>query len=312
MPSPSRLRASLLALVVLALASMVAVTAAEFPPPLGHVNDFAGLLTAAERESLEAQLIELERATSAEVAVVTVGSLDGRPLEEYANALFAEWGIGKRGSDNGVLILVATADRAMRIEVGYGLEGILPDGLAGAIIRERFLPRFREDDYRTGILDGTARVIEIVRRNETLTAEQRAALDAAAAASGPTWLLTALFGLFASLGGFFSGLAARAKVFDDFIGGLVFGAFGVALSVLMKPDANVVVVCGMGALCLFTGLVLGGRRSWRRWMRGVGKGGGGSGWVSGASRGSGSSGGSSGSRGFGGGSSGGGGASGRW
>ena len=91
-------------------------------------------------------------------------------MEDYATDLFNTWGIGKKDRDNGVLILVAVQDRAMRIEVGYGLEGILPDGLAGAVIREAFLPRFRNDDYRTGLLEGTARVIDIVRRNETVTA----------------------------------------------------------------------------------------------------------------------------------------------
>ena len=116
-------------------------TASDFPRPQGKVNDFAGLLTPEDREALEAQLASLERDTSAEVAVVTVQSLGGRALEEYATALFTEWGIGKQGKDNGVLVLVAVDDRAMRIEVGYGLEGVLPDGLAGAVIRETFLPR---------------------------------------------------------------------------------------------------------------------------------------------------------------------------
>ena len=103
----------------------------DLPAHVGKVNDFAEVLEASQRSGLETQL---DRATSAEVAVVTVRTLGGHTVEEYATALFNAWGIGKQDRDNGVLILVAVDDRAMRIDVGYGLEGILPDGLAGSII----------------------------------------------------------------------------------------------------------------------------------------------------------------------------------
>ena len=75
-------------------------------------------------------------------------------VEEYANRLFKEWGVGQAKQDNGVLVLVAPNEREMRIEVGYGLEGVLPDGLAGQIIRDDFTPRFRDNDYSGGIRDG--------------------------------------------------------------------------------------------------------------------------------------------------------------
>jgi len=150
--------------------------AQSLPDPVGKVNDFAGALETSQRATLESQLEDLERETSAEVALVTVPTLDGRSVEEYANALFNTWGIGKQGRDNGVLVLVAVQDRTMRIEVGYGLEGVLSDGLAGALMRETFLPRFRDDDNRAGILDGMTRVIDIVRRAEPLTPAQLAAL----------------------------------------------------------------------------------------------------------------------------------------
>ena len=84
------------------------------------------------------------------MAVVTVPSLNGVPAEDYAVQLFKEWGIGQAKTDNGVLVLVAPNEREMRIEVGYGLEGILPDGLAGQIIRENFVPRFRDNDTTAG------------------------------------------------------------------------------------------------------------------------------------------------------------------
>lgn len=107
---------------------------AAFPRPDGYVNDFADVLTSDDEAYLENYLRTLEAETSAEVAIVTVTSMEGMTIEEYANRLFADWGIGKAQTDNGVLLLVAPDDRAVRIEVGYGAEGILPDGLAGEII----------------------------------------------------------------------------------------------------------------------------------------------------------------------------------
>ncbi len=171
----------------------------QFPEPRGPVNDFADLLTDAEERTLSDLAEAVEAETTAEIAVATLTSLDGMPVEEYANRLFAQWGIGQADKDNGVLILVAPNEREMRIEVGYGLEEILPDGLAGQIIRESFTPAFRDGEYARGILDGTARVAAIVRRNQPLTAEQRAALERATAAESEIpieWLLVPFFGLF--------------------------------------------------------------------------------------------------------------------
>jgi uncharacterized protein len=286
--------------------------AAQFPAPTGRVNDFANLLRQEDREALEAQLTELERATSAEVAVVTVRTLDGRSVEEYATALFAEWGIGKRQTDNGVLILVAVDDREMRVEVGYGLEGVLPDGLAGSVIRNTFLPRFRDNDYRAGIIEGTARIVDIVRRNETLTAEQRAAIDRAAADENRVWLVAALVAPILAATAFMAGAALSAKsggmlVMSSFFI-LFFGliAGGNAPRWTFWPLAILIVAL------LVVGIVLGRKPAWRRRLRGTGKGAGGSGWVSGSSGTSGSSRSGSGSSSFGGGRSGGGGASGRW
>ncbi len=194
------------------------------------MNDFAELLQPADRTTLEASLADLERTTSAEVAVVTVQTLYGRPIEEYANDLFNTWGIGKKGKDNGVLILVALQERTMRIEVGYGLEGVLPDGLAGAIIREQFRPKFREDNYREGILEGTARVMEVVRRNETHTPAQLAALDKAARDAGKSWGMAAFLGVFVLIGGLTCGTGAGARVVVQTLFGLVFAGAPVALS----------------------------------------------------------------------------------
>jgi uncharacterized protein len=141
-------------LVLALLLVLPAAVRAEFPKPTGYVNDFAALLDAGARAELEALLRETEQATTAEIAVATVTSLDGLTVEEYANQLFQAWGIGQQANDNGVLVLVAPNEREMRIEVGYGLEPVLPDGLAGEIIRTEFLPQFKSGDYSAGIRQG--------------------------------------------------------------------------------------------------------------------------------------------------------------
>lgn len=310
---PACCRAVLVALV-LSIGGTSSASAQSFPQPDGHVNDFASLLTVEDRTLLSSQLTELEEATSAELALVTIRSLEGRSVEEYATALFAEWGIGKKGSDNGVLILVAPDDRAMRIEVGYGLEGVLPDGLAGAVIRETFLPRFRDDDYRTGILEGTARVAGIIRRHETLTPEQRDALDQATRDEGKVGAVAAVMSPLLSASTFMAGAAIGAKASGILVMG---GFFTLFFAVLVLGHAPAWALPPLGVLVLvmfIAGIRKGRQPSWRKSLRGTGKGSSGTGWVSGSSGRSSSSSSSSGrsSGGFGGGRSGGGGASGRW
>ena len=115
--------------------------AQTLPRPTSKVGDFAGVLTPTARAELESLLTTLEKDTTAEVVVATTASLGGMSVEEYGNRVFNEWRIGKAALDNGVLVLVAPTERQMRIEVGYGLEGVIPDALAGAIIRDDFTAR---------------------------------------------------------------------------------------------------------------------------------------------------------------------------
>lgn len=98
-----------------------ALLLAAFPAPQKYIVDDAHVINAAARQEINAMLREVEQQTTAEIAVVTVASLDGMTVEDYANRLFKEWGIGKKGADNGVLVLVAPGERKMRVEVGYGL-----------------------------------------------------------------------------------------------------------------------------------------------------------------------------------------------
>lgn len=315
MRSHTKVRTAWLCAVALCLLGAPALYAQELLAPNGKVSDYAKLLDESQRETLESQLVELERDTSAEVALVTMGSTGNESIEDYATRLFNTWGIGKKGRDNGVLVLVAVQDRAIRIEVGYGLEGVLPDGLAGAVIRDAFLPRFRDNDYAGGVRAGMAQVIEIVRRNEPLTADQLAVIQRAAAEAGKSWDMAWLFAAFAAVGAFSFGTAAGARVIVQLLFGI--GATGAAVyfSTFIVPLTAVWSIALFAVAVAAFGFMLVKRSpKWRRMMRGAGAGSRGSGWISQSTDSSSSSSGSSDSdsSSFGGGSSGGGGATGHW
>lgn len=319
-----RASVSLLAATLLWVAiawSDALVAHADLPKAAGAINDFADVLTADEERALDQLVDDLEQATTAEIAVATVTSLDGLTVEEYATQLFAAWGVGQAGKDNGVLILVAPGERAMRIEVGYGLEGILPDGLAGQIIRETFLPAFREGAFGRGIVAGTTRVAEIVRRNEPVTAEQLQALAAAESANGNApglpYVLVGFLSIFVAIGFGLAGMGAGERTVGPIILGAIFGGIPVGIVALSDVTAGRWIVVVVAVLAFVAAMRWARRRTHR--SRGSRRGGRGAsrGWTwgtGGSSARSGSSGSSSSSSSgsFGGGRSGGGGATGRW
>jgi uncharacterized protein len=104
--------------------------------PQGYVSDFARVLDPQSRAQLEAYCGRVEQATGVQIAIVTIDSLEGDPVEDFTNTLFRKWGVGKKGKDEGIMLLLAIKDHRDRIEVGYGLEPILPDGFAGSVLRE--------------------------------------------------------------------------------------------------------------------------------------------------------------------------------
>src|SRR2546422_6852543 len=114
--------------------------------PQGYVNDFAGVLSAPARSQMTALCAEVDQKAHAQVAVVTIRSLEGVPLQEFANRLFKQWAVGYKPDDRGVLVLLAISDRKYWVEVGYGLEPILPDGKVGGFGRE-IVPLLRQNDY---------------------------------------------------------------------------------------------------------------------------------------------------------------------
>lgn len=144
--------------VFLVMLAAWAVAAPVLPELTGRVVDGANLLSASDRAALEAELEALEAKSTDQVVVVTVPSLQGYPVEDFALALGRKWGIGQSGKDNGVLILVAPTERKVRIEVGRRLEPLLPDGKAGTIIRQTILPAFRRGDFSGGIKAGVREV----------------------------------------------------------------------------------------------------------------------------------------------------------
>jgi uncharacterized protein len=159
-----RLRgAALLALV--AAASVVA--AVDVPFLTGRVVDNAEILKPATCERVGAALKAHEDATSDQIAVLTVPTLGGESVEEFADRVFAQWKLGQRGKDNGVLVVVAPQDRRMRIEVGYGLEGTLTDVAASRIIRNVMTPAFKDGDYDRGVADGVAAIVATLEGKAT-------------------------------------------------------------------------------------------------------------------------------------------------
>lgn len=151
------MRRALAALSLLILAAGAA--ALDVPFLAGRVNDEARLLDAGASSALESTLKDYETRTGRQIAVLTIPSLAGEPLEEFSLKVARTWKLGRKGKDDGVLILVARDDRKVRLEVGYGLEGALPDALAGRIIRDVMVPRFRGGAFAAGIQEGTDAVI---------------------------------------------------------------------------------------------------------------------------------------------------------
>ena len=119
--------------------------------PQGYVSDFAGVVDPAGRTRLESYCAAVERATGAQMALVTVSSLEGEPIEDVANTIFRAWGVGQKGRNEGIMLLLAVNDHRSRMEVGYGLEPIVPDGLAGSVLRE-MRPALRQRDYSDALL----------------------------------------------------------------------------------------------------------------------------------------------------------------
>src|SRR5208282_4682395 len=154
-----------LLVLLLILASPALATEPKFPPLTGRVVDDAGILSFHTRHELTLMLAEHERATGDQVVVVTVGSLQRYPIEEFGYELGRYWGIGQKGKNNGVLLIVAPNEHKVRIEVGYGLEGQLTDAISATIIQNYILPSFKRGDFNFGVLAGTTEMLRALGGN---------------------------------------------------------------------------------------------------------------------------------------------------
>ncbi len=272
------------------------VLAQELPQPVGYVNDFAGMFSFSFRQSLEQELVAFEKETTAEIAVVTIDSLEGGNLEDYAVRLFEDWQIGKKDKDNGLLLLIAEKEREIRIEVGYGLEPVITDGRAGRIIREQMQPAFREGNYEEGVRLAVSQIEEYIQGDESASGVEGAVEEAKTIFP----FLFIIFFMFV----YFASFLGRTKEF--WTGGIMGGIFGAFLGIIFGSFWTLFgLALGLGLLGLFLDFIL--SKNYKK-LKQAGKSTGFWGSMGGFS----SGGRSGGFGGFGGGRSGGGGASGGW
>ena len=144
------------------MATAVAAQTLTFPALTGRVVDEAGLLNSTDQAAITQSLADLEAQTKDQMVVVTLKSLDGTSIEDYGYQLGRYWKIGQKGEDNGVLLIVVPSEKAVRIEVGYGLEGTLTDATSQIIIQNKILPQFKANDFPDGIKDGVAEIIKVL------------------------------------------------------------------------------------------------------------------------------------------------------
>ena len=156
---PRRLASCALVLLLVLIGARSFSAELKFPPLTGRVVDDADILSASTKSELDAMLAQHERTTGDQIVVATLDSLQGHSIEDYGYQLGRQWGIGQKGKNNGVVLIVAPHERKTRIEVGYGLEGQLTDAASRVIIEEKILPQFRAGDFNAGVLNGTAAIL---------------------------------------------------------------------------------------------------------------------------------------------------------
>lgn len=217
--------------------------ALDVPPLQAHVNDYASMLSQPVRQELEQRLTELEQSDSTQVVVLTVTSLDGEPIESFSIRVAEAWKIGREGKDNGAILLLAKAERKIRIEVGRGLEGKVTDLVAGRIIRGVMSPRMKSGDVEGGIVAGTMALVAASKGEFTATPR-----DIRHGKKGASPVFTLL--IFTAVAAVFLGSLSRP------LGGVA-GAAGVPLAAFLSGlVSSMAVLAVLAAVGFAAGLLL--------------------------------------------------------
>lgn len=192
--------------------------------PQGYVNDYTSTLTTTQVAELNSKLTEFEKSTTNELAVVIIQSLQGDTIENFSSELFADWGIGKKGADNGALILVALDDRKMRVEVGYGLEPILTDAQSSWVVNKIMKPAFKDNDFYEGIDQATNNIIAATNGEVLPEFDDTTSEDTGGAFEFFWWL-----GIFGFM--WLSSILGRSKSW--WLGGVIGGFVGIVVGLLL-------------------------------------------------------------------------------
>ena len=158
-----------LILCLIILCSSVFAAEISFPAAAAYVNDYAEVIDPSHQSNLEALCKSLEKKTGVEMSIVTIKTTAPLDVNTYAVKLFEKWKIGKKGKDNGLLILTAVDDRRTKIEVGYGLEGVITDGYCGRVLDEQVIPSFKSGNYGKGLYDGSLVISEKIINEYSVT-----------------------------------------------------------------------------------------------------------------------------------------------
>jgi uncharacterized protein len=258
---------------------------APIPQLAARVTDVTGTLSPAERSSLEAKLAAFEQQSGGQLAVLLVPSTQPEPIEAYTIRVAEAWKIGRKGQDNGALLVVAKNDRKLRLEVGYGYEGVLTDAMSKRIVAETIAPHFRQGQFAAGINAGVDRIIGVIGKDPSAVPPPRSAQPRAAPGFDPFMLLMLFLVVLPVMGGILR------RVFGK-VGGATVGAGLVGTGATVLASSIVIgVIAGAIAwvVLLFigagSGIVASGRRGGMPgpWIGGGGwsGGGGGGGWGGG-------------------------------
>jgi uncharacterized protein len=236
----------LFAIITATFAFASGVFALDVPALRGHVNDYAGLLSAPAAQEIEASLSTFERSDSTQIVVLTIPTLEGENLEEFSIRVAEAWKIGQKATDNGAILLIAKQEHKVRIEVGRGLEGKLTDLVSGRIIRGEISPRFRAGDFDGGVKAGVSAIMEVVR------GEYSAKTDSYGSGRRGVHPNHSIFTfiIFLAVACIFLGSMSRL------LGGLI-GAVGLpVIAFLLFPGLALIILAGLGVAGFLFGIFL--------------------------------------------------------